>query len=69
MIIPYTYREFDIEGFYDPVEQGGEMVMAFTAIAGSEKFQIVCTTSQYATWEEAKAAIETQIDELIASWN
>ncbi|MBD1995396.1 hypothetical protein H6G00_01955 [Leptolyngbya sp. FACHB-541] len=66
MIIPYTYQGFTIEGFYEPNESLTEMY--FTASATHPDLDPVYSKTGE-TWEDAKQAIETEIDEMIASWN
>lgn len=68
MIIPYQYREFNIEGFYHPIETEEGSKMGYEAYATRPDLKGLFHADGE-SWEEAKANIETAIDELIASWN
>lgn len=67
MILPYKYHDFTIEGFYEPNEDCTEML--FSASATHPNLEGVYSLDGFESWGQAKDAIETAIDELIASWN
>ncbi len=67
MIIPYIYRGFTIEGFYEPSDRGQEM--HYSASGTHPNLKGVYSVGNFESWEQTKQEIETEIDELIESWN
>ena len=67
MILPYTYRRFEIEGFYEPDDR--LKTMHYSASATHPKLEGVYSVGNFESWEQTKQAIETAIDEMISSWN
>lgn len=67
MIIPYTYRGFTIQGFYEPIDRGQEI--QYSASSTHPNLKGVYSVGNFESWEQTKQEIETEIDELIESWN
>lgn len=65
MLMPYEYRGFSLEAFYDEPKPDGSCTVSVYIEAPDGKF---CqqVTSGVANWTEAKAQAEQAIDELIA---
>jgi len=66
MLIPYTYKGFTVEGFYDEPTSGDCTYSIYVAFPPR-----LCQRAGegLATWQQAMDAAETLIDEIIASWN
>ena len=68
MILPYEYRGYAVEGFYDePQPDASCTFSAYIEALNGESCQQVVSGAK--TWAEAKAQAERAIDELIASQN
>jgi hypothetical protein len=68
MLIPYKYRGFSLESFYDePNEDGSCTVSIYIEVPDGKYCQQVA--SGVANWTEAKAQAEKAIDKLIKSRN
>jgi hypothetical protein len=65
MILPYDYRGYTVEGFYDELQPDAPCTFSvyIEAPSGESCQQVV---SGARTWAEAKAQAEKAIDELIA---
>jgi hypothetical protein len=68
MRVPYEYRGFTIEEFYDePNDKGAWTVSVYIEAPDGKSCQQIA--SGIANWTEAKAQAERVIDELIESRN
>jgi hypothetical protein len=66
MLIPYTYRGFTVEGFYDEPTPDR---CTYSVYVEFPPRLCQCAGIGLATWQQAMDAAETLIDEIIASWN
>jgi hypothetical protein len=65
MILPYEYRGYAVEGFYDEPQLDATCTFsAYIEAPSDESCQQVISGAK--TWAEAKAQAEKAIDELIA---
>jgi hypothetical protein len=68
MILPYDYRGYTVEGFYDEPQPDAPCTFsAYIEPLSGEFCQQVISGAK--TWTEAKAKAEQAIDELIALQN
>jgi hypothetical protein len=66
MILPYDYRGYTVEGFYDEPQPDAPCTFsAYIEAPSGESCQQVIPGAK--TWAEAKAQAERVIDELIAT--
>jgi hypothetical protein len=66
MILPYDYRGYTVEGFYDEPQPDAPCTFSvYIEAPNAESCQQVVSGEK--TWAEAKAQAERAIDELIAT--